>query len=133
MKVVSKILGGVLIANALVCLALVFSRGVYWHLSIVPVLDIGMPLCVLVAGVLQLVKPKTALFVIIGVFLLDSTVFLYPILPIWLLYDFFPQGRRGPLVMPTVLISNALVVVTSMLVWFFTRKRLHNQTVNATS
>lgn len=129
MNVVSKILGVILIANAVLCLAGLFSHGFHWHLGLGPVLKIGLPLCLLAAGVLQFAKPKAALVALIIMFPVASILVHFTMLPAWPLFRFLPQS----LVLPTLLTSNALAVIMSMWVWLFTRRELHTQALKSTS
>ena len=123
MKILSKILGTILIANAVLCLGGMLSRSIHWHFGLSFALQIGLPICLLVAGVLQLIKPQLAFVVLIVMFPLASIVVHFSMLPTWLLFKSLPQS----IVMPTLLTTNALVVAVSMLVWLNRKKDLHNK------
>ena len=129
MKIVSKTLGVILVANAVLCLAGIFTRGIHWHFGLLPVLQIGLPLSLLAAGVLQFMKPQVALVALVILFPLASFVVHFSMLPTRLLLNLWPSHS----VIPVLIVQNALVVILSMVVWLAVRKDIHNQKLEGIS
>ena len=129
MKILSKTLGVVLVANAILCLGGIFTRGIHWHFGLLPVLQIGLPVLLLTAGVLQFMKPQFALIALVILFPLASFVVHFSMLPTWPLLKLLPIHSVSPM----LIVQNTLVVILSLAVWLSIRKEIHNQKLEGIS